>query len=132
MQIVVQRIEGWWQRVCSEALRGAPKLCRGFATPQKSEVALKEGQMVLTATQLQAAWSSFRSNCAYFLAWCRVQESDSVPCSALGSSCLCLSSSGKLLFTSKGQQPFQPPSDAAVTKKEGRSESLVHWLMKHI
>lgn len=88
--------------------------------------------MVLTVTQLQAVWSPLRSNCTYFLGWCLVQDSYSVPRSALGSSCICLSSSGKLLFTSKSQQPFQPPSDTAVTKKEWRSESLVCWPMKHI
>lgn len=127
VQGVVQRILGWWEWVCSETPCIAPKFCRWFITPQRSEVEVREGVI-----QLQVTWSSFRNSCASSLGWCQVQETYSLLCFVLGSSCICLCSNGKLLFTLKGQQPSQPPSDATETKEEGRSESLVHWLMKHI
>lgn len=132
VQSVVQGILGWWEWVCSEGPRVAPKFRGWFITPQRSEVEVKEGELVSAATQVQVTQNPSRNNCAGFLGWCRVQEIYSLLHFALGPSCICLSSNGKLLFTLKGQQRSQPPSDATETKEELRSESLVHWLMKHI
>lgn len=132
VQSVVQRILGWWEWVCSEAPRVAAKFCRWFITPQRSEVEVEEGELVPAAIQLQVTQSPFGNNCGCFLGWCRVQEIyfTSTLCTWLK---LHLSEQQQeAAFHLERPAALPAPSDATETKEEGRSESLVHWLMKYI